>query len=47
MIQIYKKDNKFYFSDNVLRLWVKMTSQGYDFDDIPDDKMLDEVMKEI
>ena len=44
---IYKKDNKFYFADNVLRLWVKLTSQGYDFDEIPDDKILDEVAKEL
>ncbi|MBI2658328.1 hypothetical protein HYX08_06580 [Candidatus Woesearchaeota archaeon] len=43
---IYKKDNKFCFSDNVLRLWVKLTSQGYDFDEI-DDKMLDEAAKEL
>lgn len=44
---IYKKDNKFYFSDNVLRLWVKLVSAGYEFDDIPDDKILDEVAKEL
>ena len=44
---IHKKDNKFYFSDNVLRLWVKLTSQGYEFDDVPDDKALDEVAKEL
>ena len=44
---IYKKGNRFYFSDNVLRLWVKLTSQGYEFDELPDDKMLDEVMKEL
>jgi len=44
---IYKKDSKFYFTDNVLGLWVKLTSQGYEFDNVPDDKMLDEVIKEI
>ena len=44
---IYKKDNKFYFADNVLRLWVKLTSQGYDFDDAIDEKILDELMKGI
>ena len=44
---IYKKDNKFYFADNVLRLWVKLISAGYEFDEIPDDKVLDEVAKEI
>ena len=44
---IYKKDNKFYFSDSVLRLWVKLTSQGYEFDDAPDDKILDEAAKEL
>ena len=44
---IYKKDNKFYFTDNVLRLWLKLTSHGYEFDDVPDDKILDEVMKEL
>ena len=44
---IHKKDNKFYFADNVLRLWVKLTSHGYEFDDIPDDKVLDEVAKEL
>ena len=44
---IYKKDNRFYFSDNVLRLWVKLTSHGYEFDDIPDDKILDEAAKQL
>lgn len=44
---IYKKDSKFHFSDNVLRLWVKLTSHGYEFDDVPDDKILDEVAKEL
>ncbi|MBI2101213.1 hypothetical protein HYT53_01255 [Candidatus Woesearchaeota archaeon] len=44
---IYKKDNKFYFADNVLRLWLKLTSQGYEFDEIPDDKILDEAAKEL
>jgi len=44
---IHKKDNKFYFSDNVLRLWVKLTSQGYEFDDVPDDRILDEAAKEL
>lgn len=44
---ICKKDNKFYFSDNVLRLWVKLTSQGYEFDDIPDEKILEELAKEL
>ncbi len=44
---IYKKDNKFYFSDNVLRLWVKLTSHGYEFDETPDDKIFDEVAKEL
>src|SRR3989344_6143754 len=44
---IYKKENKFYFSDNVLRIWLKLTSQGYEFDDVPDDKILDEVAKEL
>ncbi len=44
---IYKKDNKFYFSDNVLRLWLKLISQGYEFDDVPDDKILNEAMKEL
>lgn len=44
---IYKKDSKFYFSDNVLRLWVKLSSHGYEFDDAPDDRILDEVAKEL
>jgi len=44
---IYKKDSKFYFSDNVLRLWLKLISQGYEFDDVPDDKILDEVAKQL
>ncbi|MDP3766255.1 MAG: hypothetical protein Q8R04_07115 [Nanoarchaeota archaeon] len=44
---IYKKEKKFYFSDNVLRLWVKLTSHGYEFDEIPDDKILDEVAEEL
>ena len=44
---IYKKDNKFYFADNVLRLWIKLTSKGYDFDDVPDNRVLEELAKEI
>ena len=44
---IYKKDNKFHFSDNVLRLWLKLVSHGFEFDDIPDDKMLSEAAKEL
>ncbi|MEK6983950.1 MAG: hypothetical protein AABX33_05230 [Nanoarchaeota archaeon] len=44
---IYKKNNMFYFADNVLRLWVKLTSHGYEFDDAPDDKILEEVAKEL
>ena len=44
---IHKKGNKFYFSDNVLGLWLKLTSHGYEFDDIPDDKILDEAAKEL
>ena len=44
---IYKKDSKFYFADNVLRLWIKLTSQGYDFDEVPDAKILDEAAKEL
>ena len=44
---IYKKDNKFYFTDNVLRVWLKLISHGYEFDDIPDDKILNEAMKEL
>ncbi|MBI2124678.1 hypothetical protein HYT92_02695, partial [Candidatus Pacearchaeota archaeon] len=44
---ICKKDNKFCFSDNVLRLWVKLVSHGYEFDDAPDDRILDEAAKEL
>ena len=44
---ICKKGNKFYFTDNVLRLWLKLTSHGYEFDDVPDDKILDEAAKEL
>ncbi|MBI2659954.1 ATP-binding protein [Candidatus Woesearchaeota archaeon] len=44
---IHKKDNKFYFADNVLRLWLKLTSHGYEFDNIPDDKILSEIAKEL
>ena len=44
---IYKKDNKFCFSDKTLQLWLKMISRGYEFDEIPSDKILDEVAKEI
>ena len=44
---IYKKDGKFYFTDDVLRLWVKLTSHGYEFDDSPDDKLLEEAAKEL
>ena len=44
---IYKKDNRFYFSDNVLRLWIKFVSSGYEFDELPDDKILDEAAKQL
>ena len=44
---IYKKDNKFYFADNVLRLWLKLTSHGFEFDYIPDDKILSEAAREL
>ena len=44
---IHKKDNKFYFTDNTLRLWLKLISRGYEFDDVPSDKVLDEVAKEL
>src|SRR3989344_2579908 len=44
---IYKKDSKFYFADEILKLWLKLTSQGYEFDDAPDDKILDEAAKEL
>lgn len=44
---IYKKGNKFCFTDDVLKLWLKLTSAGYEFDDVPDDKMLDEVAKQL
>ncbi|MBI2655852.1 hypothetical protein HYX06_05530 [Candidatus Woesearchaeota archaeon] len=44
---IHKKGNKFYFTDNVLRLWIKLTSMGYEFDELPDDKILDEAVKEL
>ena len=44
---IHKKDNKFYFTDNTLRIWLKLISQGYEFDDVPSDKVLDEVAKEL
>ena len=44
---IYKKGNKFYFAENVLRLWLKLTSHGYEFDEVPDDKILDEAAKEL
>ena len=44
---IHKKDNRFYFSDNVLRLWVKLTSMGYEFDDDVDDRIIEEVKKEL
>lgn len=43
---ICKKDNKFCFSDNVLRLWVKFVSQNYSIDEM-DDKMLEEAAKEL
>ncbi|MBI2658650.1 hypothetical protein HYX05_00925 [Candidatus Woesearchaeota archaeon] len=44
---IYKKDNRFYFADNVLRHWLKFTSHGYEFDEVPDDKILEEISKEL
>ena len=43
---IHKNGNKFCFTDDVLRLWVKLTSLGYEFDEI-DDKMIDEVLKQL
>ena len=42
---IHKKDSKFYFSDPVLKLWVKLASKGYEFDEI-DEKLLEEAMKQ-
>lgn len=44
---ICKKGNKFCFADNVLGLWLKLISRGYEFDELPDDKMLDEVAKQL
>ncbi len=44
---IHKKGNKFYFTDKTLGLWLKLTSHGYEFDDVPDDKVLEEVMKQL
>ena len=44
---IYKKENKFCFSDKTLQIWLKMISRGYEFDETPSDKVLDEVAKEI
>ncbi|HLG24484.1 MAG TPA: hypothetical protein VI564_06160 [Candidatus Nanoarchaeia archaeon] len=44
---IHKKDNKFYFGDDVLRVWVKLTSDGYDFIDSIDDKILEEAGKKL
>ncbi len=44
---IYKKDNRFYFSDNVLKLWIRFVYSGYEFDEVPDDKILDEVAKRL
>ncbi|MDP6547565.1 MAG: hypothetical protein QF917_01230 [Candidatus Woesearchaeota archaeon] len=40
---IAKKDSRFYFDDKILQLWVKLTSNGYDFDFIPEDKDLEEI----
>lgn len=40
---IFKKDSRFYFSDSILQLWLKLTSQGYDFDFIPTDKELEDI----
>ena len=31
---IYRKDNRFYFYDTILKLWLKLTSQGYEFDEM-------------
>ena len=44
---ICRKGNKFCFSDKTLGLWLKLTSHGYEFDDVPDDKILEEAMKEL
>ncbi|MBI1935861.1 ATP-binding protein [Candidatus Woesearchaeota archaeon] len=44
---ICKKDKRYYFNDNVLRLWLKLTSHGYEFDEAPDDKTLNEIEKEL
>lgn len=41
---IHKKDSKFHFNDNVLKLWLKLTTQGYEFDEI-DENALEEVIK--
>jgi len=40
---ISKKDSKFYFEDSILQLWVKLTAEGYDFDFVPEDNVLEDI----
>ncbi len=40
---ISKKDSRFVFNDKILQLWLKLTSEGYDFEYIPEDKVLEEI----
>ena len=42
---IYRKDNKFYFYDPMLKLWLKLSSMGYEFDDEMDEKNFKEVLE--
>ena len=31
---IYKKDNRFFFHDPILRAWMRLTAMGYEFDEM-------------
>lgn len=42
---IYRKDGRFYFHDPVLKLWLKLTCMGYEFDDEIDEKSFKEVLE--
>ncbi len=43
---IHKRANKFYFTDEILRFWVKLTSQGYEFEQVPE-KILEDLAREL
>lgn len=44
---IYRKDNRFYFHDPILKLWLKLTTMGYEFDEEINEQQMKEVLGQI